>query len=110
VAAVVPETGGAKKNQLLLCVCGYNAPSLLGTWSALLRGSGGKECGAVYPLNVPRLKPVAPNSSAGMEMADVLVRHCIVPVLRGTIAAQSLAAFLRHPQLEYRVADSQVVV
>jgi hypothetical protein len=64
----------------------------------------------VYPLNLPRLKPVAPNSSAGMEMADVLVPHCIVPVLRGTIAPQSLAAFLRHPQLEYRVADSQAVV
>jgi hypothetical protein len=64
----------------------------------------------VYPLNLPRLKPVAPNSSAGMEMADVLVRDCIVPALRGTIAPQSLAAFPRHPQLQYRVAESQVVV
>jgi len=64
----------------------------------------------VYPLDLPSLKPVAPNSSAGMEMADVLLRHCIVPALRGTIAAQSLAAFLRHPQLRYRVAESQVVV
>lgn len=64
----------------------------------------------MYPSNLPRLKPVAPNSSAGMEMAHVLVRYPIVPALRGTIAAQSLAAFLRHPQLPYRVAESQVVV
>lgn len=64
----------------------------------------------MYPSNLPRLKPVAPSSSAGTEMAHVLVPYCIVPVLRGTIAVQSLAEFLRHPQLQYRVADSQVVV
>jgi hypothetical protein len=64
----------------------------------------------MYPSNLPRLKPVAPNSSAGREMAHVLVRYGIVPVFRRTIAVQSLAAFLRHPQLQYRVADSQVVV
>jgi hypothetical protein len=63
----------------------------------------------VYPSNLPRLKPVAPNSSAGTEMAHVLVRYCIVPALRGTIAAESLAAFLRHLQSQYRVADSRVV-
>jgi hypothetical protein len=64
----------------------------------------------VYPSNLPLLKPVASNSSAGAERAQVFVHYCTVPVLPGTIAAQSLAAFLRHPQLQYPVADSQVVV
>ena len=68
------------------------------------------ECGAVYPSNLPRLKPVAPNSSAGTEMAHTLGRYGSVPILRGTLAAPFLAAFLRHPQLQYRVADPRVVV
>lgn len=64
----------------------------------------------MYPSNLPGLKPVAPSSSAGTERAHVLVGYGIVPVLRGTFAAQSLAAFLRHPQLQDRATDSQAVV
>ena len=83
---------------------------MFGDLVGAFEGSGGKECDAVYPSNLPRLKPVAPNSSAGTERVHALVGYGIVPVLRGTIAAPSLAAFLRNPQLKYRFADSQVVV
>ena len=87
-----------------------------GELGGALEGRRREECGAVYPLSVPRQEFDTRRPLGLLEIARAIVPHSFVPVLPGALAKRLHTAFLRHAKvfparlLQLREAGLQVVL